>query len=95
MGFEVRELRNDKSRLIMKGLYGTEPLAALFSTYEDAQSFIEDEHSAEGISIILLPTSIVSDARSFWAHNIITRGTGERFVGTERLLISCINLPAP
>jgi hypothetical protein len=94
MAFEVRELGSDKSRFVMKGLYGTEPLAALFSTFEDARGFVEDEYSAEGISIILLPNSIVSDAPSFWAHNIITRVTGERFIGTERLLISCINLPA-
>lgn len=89
MGFNLRELENEKNKWVMEGLHGRERFAAVFSSLDDARLFVETGHPESRASTILVPSDVVADARGFWAHSTIVRGTGERFIGKDRVLIAC------
>ncbi len=92
MSFEVSESGRSDGELIMKGLRGAEPKARSFPSFEEARYFVENDHGLANISIVLVPTDLVADSRSFWAHIVVTRGSGGRLINPTRLLISCIDL---
>lgn len=93
LGFNLRAIEKEKNRFILEGFDGKERLAAIFSSKEQARIFIEGDGWVDRVTIILIPNKEIADSRSFWAHGMLLRSTGERFLQPEHLLISCGRIP--
>ena len=93
LSFNLRAIGKEQNRFILKGFDSRERLAAIFSSKEQARIFVEDDNWVDRVSVILIPNKEIADSRNFWAHGVLVRGTGERVLRPEHLLISCGRIP--
>lgn len=93
MGFNLRAVENEKNEFVLEGHHGHTRRAAVFSSLEDARFFVETGRPDSRVTVILIPTNEVGDARSFRAHGTGSRGAGARFISPENLLIACGKMP--
>ncbi|WFE91736.1 hypothetical protein K1718_10355 [Roseibium porphyridii] len=93
MDFVLHKVEFEENSFVLEGMHGDERLAAIFSSIEDAQFFVETNHSDNRSPIILIPDDTVSDAHGFYVYSIGSRGSGERFVSEEKLRVVCSRMP--
>lgn len=89
LGFDLRDVQNEKNKFALKGYNGAERIVLLLPNMEAAKRVVETDRWEGGVSIVLIPNDRVADAHGFWAHSVIVRGTGKRFVSKDKILIAC------
>jgi hypothetical protein len=89
MSFELHPVENEENKYTLARLYGDEGSAVVFPVMEDARHFVETVRSENRPPIILIPNKLMADAYGFSAYRVAVRGTGERFIVSEYLNISC------
>jgi hypothetical protein len=88
LNFSLRIVDNQDGKFIFES-QGSQRIAMLSSSEEDAKRALENDSLENRVAIALVRTNRVADAHSFWAYPIYSRGTGERFLSEERMLIAC------
>lgn len=86
MRFKLTRIEGDRFDLEYDG---SEQAALILPSLRDARQFAETYGSFEPPPFILIPNDKISDTHSFWLQPIFQRGTGQRFIADEKLLVGC------
>ncbi|KAA9383194.1 hypothetical protein [Neorhizobium galegae] len=90
--FKLTQVEGDAKKYHLVGYDGYERAALEFPGLEDAERFAKTYSSAEPTPFILIRNDKIADAHGFWLYTISQRGSGQRILTDEKMLVACSSI---
>lgn len=90
--FDLYPVEQTEDRFMLEGHGSQNRSVVLSPSLEDARQFIATDKSKDTAAMVIIRNDLFGDAHSFWAYSTLTRGTGERILSDDRMLIACSSI---